>query len=266
MQTSTAPHFDLDAAPLDVRHVTLDVRDLDRAATFYSDTLGLEPHKVSATSVTLGAMHPLLTLRAKPQAKTQRRRDAGLFHIAFLLPLRSDLGDWLRFAAQTDTRIAGAADHNVSEAVYLSDPEGNGIEIYTDRPVTGWRDASGAFHMPSDRLDIGAIPLGAGWTGAPEATRIGHVHLQTTDIPAAETFWTGLGMDITTRYPGGSFFGAGGYHHQIAANVWSSADQPPKDQGTAGLAEITLASRLHPHAQTLTAPSGVAITLDPKGA
>lgn len=264
MTALTKTFFDLDTAPLNVSHVSLDVRNLNRVTHFYRDAIGLEVLATSADEITLGAAKPFLTLRSRPEAVPQNPRSPGLFHTAFLLPQRSDLAAWMRHAAAFGVHPYGASDHNVSEALYLDDPEGNGIEIYVDRPVETWRNAAGQLDMPSRRLDLAALPKGADWVGVPAATRIGHVHLQTTDIQEAEAFWTDLGMEVTARYPGGSFFGAGGYHHQIATNVWASGQLPPKPAGTAGLAEITLDTN-DATERLLTAPSGISVRLAPKG-
>lgn len=264
MSTETLSRLDLATAPLAVSSVTLDVRDLNRMTHFYRDVIGLEVHDSSSEAVTLGASRPFLTLRARPEALPQDPRSPGLFHTAFLFPDRSDLGAWLRHAAAFGVHPYGASDHNVSEALYLDDPEGNGLEIYADRPVETWIGAHGKLYMPSLRLDLSTLPAGTKWHGAPDSTRIGHVHLQTTDIPAAEAFWTGLGMEVTARYPGGSFFGAGGYHHQIATNVWASGGQPSRRPEMAGLSALTLETDIESQT-TLTAPSGVTVTLTAKG-
>jgi catechol 2,3-dioxygenase len=146
----------------------------------------------------------------------------------------------LRCAKAGRLLIVGASDHAVSEAIYLTDPEGNGIEIYADRPSAAWRSADGAINMPSDPLDVDEL-LRADpdrkWTGAPDGLVVGHMHLQVGALPAAEAFYGQiLGFDITCRYPGGSFFGAGGYHHQIATNIWNRRNAGAIDEGAAGLA------------------------------
>ena len=260
MSNDTETHFDLDKTPLSVGHVTLNVSDLDRLSTFYQDAVGLKIHASTSGSVTLGADKAFLTLNAHPDAAPKSRKTPGLFHTAFLLPERSDLGAWIAHAIKRDLPVAGAADHNVSEALYLNDPEGNGIEIYVDRPVETWRGKDGAFHMPNDHLDINAIPKGSEWDGAPGKTRIGHVHLQTTAIPAAESFWADLGFDITTRYPGGTFFGNGGYHHQIAANVWAGEGHAPRNPDMLGLSELRLSST-EGVSKSVIDPSGVIVTV-----
>jgi len=189
-----------------------------------------------------------------------------LFHVAYSLPNRADLADWLGHIAQTDLRLWGMSDHNVSEAIYFEDPEGNGIEVYADRPVDVWNDFRGDLHMPSDPLNLAALPEPRRWQGVPAQTRIGHVHFKTTDIASSEAFWTGLGLQVTARYPGGSFFGAGGYHHQIAANVWNSRGRPVQEGPKTGLSDVTLAvdPTLARESKSHMAPSGVAIHLQPK--
>ncbi|MBF9031599.1 VOC family protein [Rhodobacterales bacterium HKCCE3408] len=263
MTTETRTRFDLDAAPLAVRDVTLLVDDLDRMAEFYSRAIGLRVHAQTADSFTLGASRPVLTLRAPGGLAPRDPSAPGLFHTAFLLPNRTDLGDWFAHARRTHVPLYGASDHNVSEAIYLEDPEGNGIEIYADRPFEVWHDADGRLIMPSRRLDLRGLPTGAGWSGAPAATRIGHVHLQTTDIAAAEAFWTARGFGLTSRYPGASFFGAGGYHHQLAANVWASAGRAPRRPDAPGLAALTFEGDAAARA-SFTAPSGVRVTFEPR--
>jgi catechol 2,3-dioxygenase len=261
---TTETHFNLDAAPIAVSYVDLNVIDLDRMTHFYRDVLGFQIFEATSETVTLGANRPFLTLHARPHAAPQDRRAAGPFHVAFLLPERSDLKDWCNHAAAFGVYPYGASDHNVSEALYLDDPEGNGIELYVDRPLERWIDTHGLLFMPSQRLDLNALPSDGPWHGAPRGTRIGHIHLQTVDIAFAEAFWTELGFDVTARYPGGSFFGAGGYHHQIAVNVWASADAPPRTPDAAGLSSLALETT-DDRIQTLTAPSGVTVKLAPKG-
>lgn len=251
--------FDLDTAPLAVREVRLLVRDLPRLAAFYTTAIGLAIHEKLPDRITLGAARPFLTLATRPGLARPEPGAPGLFHTAFLLPDRRDLGDWLDHARATGLQLAGASDHVVSEAIYLDDPEGNGIEVYADRPVEAWHDAGGQLAITTRRLATRAIPRGQGWQGAPGATRIGHVHLRVADVAAAEAFWTGQGFDMMARYPGASFFGAGGYHHQIAANVWNSAGRPPLRPDAPGLATLVLEGDVA-MPRTLVAPPGIAVT------
>lgn len=261
MNAPSHTFFDLDAAPISVANVTLLVQDLDRMTRFYSQVLGLRVVSSTETEARLGVDTPVLTLSAPGGLERSPQTRPGLFHTAFLLPSRADLGAWAQHARAAGLRVTGS-DHIVSEALYLSDPEGNGIEVYADRPVDRWRDPQGHLRITTKRLDMGALPKGA-WHGAPSGTRIGHVHLQTTDLTTAHTFWRAQGFDVMAHSPGALFWGSGGYHHQLATNIWAGAAEPPRHDGLTGLSHLTLAAPVA-QAKTLTAPSGVAITFAPK--
>lgn len=237
--------FDLSAAPMRIGRVRLRVRDLAGVSGFYQDVLGLVSVGQSDGRVILGATRtPLLELLGDPDLAPLDRRQAGLFHTAFLLPDRASLARWLGFVVQRQVALLGASDHRVSEAIYLADPEGNGIEVYADRPLAAWRSTGGQLDMPSDRLDLQELLDAAGdgaWTGMPAGSVIGHLHLQVGDTAAAERFYRDvLGFDVTCRYRGGSFFGAGGYHHQLAANTWNSRGAGPRADRMAGLDNVEL--------------------------
>lgn len=232
-------------APHRIGKVALTVRDLDRVARFYERAVGLRRLEQDADTVRLGAdAGVLLELRHDPDARLSTRKEAGLFHTAFLLPDRTELGAWLAFAAQAGVPLTGASDHLVSEAIYLADPEGNGIEIYADRPSAEWPRSGGAVQMASDPLDVQSLidgAVGRPWSGFPSGGVVGHVHLQVGEIAPAEAFYGELlGLDVTCRYPGASFFGSGGYHHQLATNVWNSRGAPARSDRTTGLAEIEI--------------------------
>lgn len=240
--------FDMAAAPLRVGLVTLAVRDSARVAAFYREVLGLEDLGSDGLEVLLGAGGvPLLRLRGDAGLVPAPRSEAGLFHTAFLLPSRADLGRWLAFAAARGLRLQGASDHKVSEAVYLADPEGNGVEIYADRAPSVWTDATGAIVMSTDPLDAPSLlaeAAGTAWHGAPAGTLVGHVHLQVGATDIADAFYSALlGFDIATRYPGASFYGSGGYHHQLAGNIWNSRGAGPRKDGHTGLAELQIVLR-----------------------
>ena len=261
MNAHSQGFFDLDAAPISVAHVTLLVQDLDRMARFYTQLLGLTAFRTSATEVELGVDRPFLTLKAPGGLEPSPRHRPGLFHTAFLLPSREDLGAWFQHARRTGTHLLGS-DHTVSEALYLTDPEGQGIEVYADRPLAHWHDGQGRLQMGTAPIDFGTLPQGR-WTGAPKGTRIGHVHLRTTDLVSASTFWTAHGFDLMAQYPGALFWGAGGYHHQLATNVWAGKGQAPRHDGLTGLSEITLLADIA-QPKILSAPSGVQINFKPK--
>lgn len=233
------------SAPLSIGQVSLTVHDLDRVAGFYRQVVGLHPVTADAGTVRLGVGDTvLLELRRDAAARRRSPREAGLFHTAFLLPSRADLGRWTRHAAETRAPVVGASDHGVSEAIYLSDPEGNGVEIYADRPPASWRWQGGTVEMPSDPLDIESLLASAGpepWHGFPSGSVVGHVHLQVGAIAPAEAFYSGtLGFDITCRYPGGTFYAADGYHHHLATNIWNSRGAGPREEPSTGLADVEI--------------------------
>jgi catechol 2,3-dioxygenase len=225
--------------------VTLTVNDLDRVSGFYQEAVGLHLLRNDASTAELGVDgKTLLELRRDTTARRRSPREAGLFHTAFLLPSRADLGRWIKHAMKTRPPVVGASDHGVSEALYLSDPEGNGVEIYSDRPVLSWQWKDGLVNMPSDPLDIDAVVATSGggeWKGFPEGSAVGHVHLQVGATPAAETFYsTVLGFTVTSRYPGGTFYGADGYHHHLATNIWNSRGAGARSYPSTGLANIEI--------------------------
>lgn len=242
--------FDLRHAPLRIGKVRLNVRDLQKVSAFYQDALGLSPADSEPNRIMLGAgPEPLIELVQRPGLPPRDPSSTGLFHTAFLLPERADLGRWLAHVRKRGIRLQGASDHNVSEAIYLSDPEGNGIEVYADRPEADWRSQDGGIVMATDPLDTDSLlkpATGPLWAGAPKGTVVGHMHLQVGDLAAAEAFWQDiLGFDLTSRYPGASFFGSGGYHHQVAANIWNSRGAAARQDETAGLTGFELVARNH---------------------
>ena len=255
-------------APMEIGRVTLTVRDLPRTADFYARALGLEKLAADTAEVSLGAGNrALVTLVADPAARQHSAREAGLFHTAFLLPSRAALGAWVHHASNTRLPVQGASDHKVSEALYLADPEGNGIEIYVDRPRSAWTRADGSIQMTTDPLDINdlAAAATAPWAGAPDGTVVGHVHLQVGAVPEAEAFYAGtLGFAITAHYPGAAFYGSGGYHHHLATNVWNSRGATARSPST-GLAAVEILADPTSLA-AITARSGGATDLvDPWG-
>lgn len=240
--------FDMNAAPMRIGTVRLRVRDLETVSAFYRNVLGLAPVRIGNDSVTLGSGGtPLVELAGDPALAPPDPRQAGLFHTAFLMPTRADLGRWVAHVAATRVALQGASDHIVSEALYLADPEGNGIEVYADRPEALWRTPSGEVRMATDPLDLQDLlesAKGTGWSGFPDDGRIGHVHLQVGDTADADRFYRDiLGFDIAARYPGASFYGSGGYHHQLAGNVWNSRRAGTRPEDMAGLDAVGIAVR-----------------------
>jgi catechol 2,3-dioxygenase len=232
-------------ATVSVGKVTLTVHDINKVSEFYQQAVGLHLLRADKSAIELGVgTQTLLELRSDPSARRRSPREAGLFHTAFLLPTRADLGRWTKNAVETRPPIVGASDHGVSEALYLSDPEGNGVEIYSDRPVLSWKWKDGLVHMPSDQLDITALLGTAGeepWRGFPEGSKVGHVHLQVGAIPQAETFYADtLGLTVTSRYPGGTFYAADGYHHHLATNIWNSRGASERSYPSTGLSDVQM--------------------------
>jgi catechol 2,3-dioxygenase len=229
--------------PLHIGAVGLIARDLDRLTGFYRDLLGLSVLERTNRVARLGAGdRMLLEIEHRPDAKPDDPAAAGLYHTAFLMPTRADHARWILHVAQNRVPITGASDHGVSEAFYLDDPEGNGIEVYNDRPPERWNWQDGLVTMPTKPLDIEAIvrevdPATATYAAAPGGLRIGHVHLRVGDTDTAEGFYRGaLGLDLTRRRGGASFMSSGRYHHHVGANVWHSAGAGQRDDDRAGLA------------------------------
>ena len=238
-------------APHRIGSVTLVVHDLGAVSRFYQDIVGLAVLERSASTIRLGAgATVLLELVQDLAARRRSPRESGLFHTAFLLPSRADLGARIGFASQRRLAVRGAADHAVSEAIYLADPEENGIEIYADRSADQWPATATGYQMPSDPLNVEAVveaAAGRRWQGFPYGGIVGHIHLQVGAIAPAEAFYGDLlGFDVTCRYPGASFFGSGGYHHQIATNIWNSRNASPRLEPVTGLVHFELLARDRP--------------------
>jgi catechol 2,3-dioxygenase len=208
--------------------------------------MGLSPIEKTASGETLGvAGRPLLTLTTEGNAAVAPHNAPGLFHTAFLVPDRTELGRWLAHIAHNNVPLQGASDHVVSEAIYLGDPEGNGIEVYRDRSRAEWNYLQdGMVKMATLPLDLQAIYDEAPkdkWNGMADGTAIGHIHLQVSDIPQANAFFRDvLGLDLMATYPGASFFASGKYHHHVGANIWNSRGAPKRRSNMTGLANYTV--------------------------
>ncbi|MDP9836336.1 catechol 2,3-dioxygenase [Neorhizobium huautlense] len=232
--------------PAHVNRTHLVVADLDTVSAFYRSIIGLRTLEKSASGEVLGVNGtPLLTLTTGGDVVRAPRTAAGLFHTAFLVPDRAALAAWLAHAAHAGVRLDGASDHLVSEAIYLSDPEGNGIEIYRDRQPDEWTMfPDGTVQMATEGLDLQALYDSADkgkWDGMQDGTAIGHIHLQVGNVPEAEAFYRDvLGLKVMARYPGASFFATGGYHHHIAANIWNSRGAGARADSMTGLSDYSL--------------------------
>ncbi len=251
MSVSPVSHPEGVAQPLPpatrLGRVRLQISDLDRSLAFYQGVLGLRVLLRSDTGAVLGAHGddaPLVELAETPGVQpVPRRGRLGLFHVAYLLPDRASLAQFVRHLSEAGVR-PGMSDHLVSEAVYLSDPDGLGVEVYADRPRSAWRYDGGQIAMATQPLDVPDLLQSASdvpWSGAPSGTTVGHVHLHVAYLDQAEAFYhRALGLDRTVwGYPGALFFSAGGYHHHLGVNTWA-AGAPPAGGDDARLLEWSL--------------------------
>ncbi len=249
MLATRAAQLQAPAALLAPGAVTLIVRDLDAVARFYEETIGLHRMGTDRDTAYLGNGSAVLLVLRQRDVDVEPSGFAGLFHIAFLLPARSDLAGWLRRAVKSGVRLDGASDHKVSEALYLTDPEGNGIEVYADRPRDTWNWKNGKVLMSTDPLDVQGLIRAGGRSAfdaarVPRGTTVGHVHLRVGGIAEAETFYRDvIGLDITSHYPGATFYATSGYHHHVATNIWRSRNAPKRSGRTTGLASFELIAR-----------------------
>jgi catechol 2,3-dioxygenase len=234
--------------------VSLTVSDLARSRAFYETALGLSVREADDGSLAFGVPGgaDLVRLHGDASAPALDRRATGLYHLAILYPTRLDLAQALARLAEAHWSLDGVADHLVSEALYLSDPDGNGIELYRDRPREEWSYADGQLQMATLALDLRSLADELAAADGPQATVpagtvIGHVHLQVASISDAEAFYHGvLGFDVMTRgYPGALFVSAGGYHHHLGLNTWHSAGSGPAAPGAVGMRsyEVVLPDR-----------------------
>lgn len=251
-------------ADIELGMVRLQVGDVDRSIGYYDRVLGLRVLESTPETALLAAQDadlPLIELiELRGAAPVPRRGRLGLYHYALLLPDRPSLG---RFAAHLAAigEYAGMADHLVSEALYLTDPDGLGIEVYADRPRSSWREEGGVLAMATDPLNLEDLARAAGtqpWIGMPAGTRMGHLHLHVGDLDAAAAFYhAGLGLDrVVLKFPGALFLSAGGYHHHLGTNTWA-AGAPTAAAGDARLLDWTMrlpaASQVSAAARSLAA-------------
>lgn len=241
-----APHFRLPPAT-HIGAVRLQVADLARSVAYYERVLGFREVGRRGSAVLLGPIGgetTLIELRERPGASpVPRRGRLGLFHFAILLPDRASLGRFVTHLSEISA-YAGMSDHLVSEALYLTDPDGLGIEVYADRARDTWRFEGNELQMatlPLDVHDLAAAGRGERWTGMPNGTTIGHVHLHVGDLDDAAAFYhEALGFDkVVWSYPGALFLSAGGYHHHLGTNTWA-AGAPSAAEDEARLIEWEL--------------------------
>ena len=271
------PAFRLPAAS-SLRRLALRVRDLEAAVSFYADRLGMPVSGRDGGRVALapagGAF--AIDLVHAPQAPVRPHPSIGLYHFALLLPDRASLAAVIRRLTEARWRVDGASDHGVSEACYLRDPEGNGIELYRDRPRETWPTGPTGIEMMTAPLDVAGLLAEAEQAGPLSAqARFGHIHLHVGDLAEGERFYAGvLGLDVTQRsYPGALFLSVGGYHHHVGLNTWAQGRRAP--DGATGLIGYAWAipagalAQLRRHLRDRGVPfedtgTGIAVT-DPAG-
>jgi len=229
--------------PIHIHSAALRVRDLAMMTDFYNRFIGMDIISRTPTETVLGKDGaPLFHLIAKPADEPDDKRTAGLFHTAFLMPSRKALGEWLIFAVRNKIPFTGFADHLVSEALYLDDPEGNGIEVYADRSPQGWTWTNNLVDMATDPLDLDNLVEGLPMEAhipyvAPSGFRIGHMHLRVGQVDRAEEFYIGTaGLERTQRLQNSATFLANGhYHHHVGANIWQSRNAGQRSDKMLGL-------------------------------
>ncbi len=242
-------HVDLPATT-HIGLVGLKVADLERSLAFYRDLLGLQEVAREGATAWLAARPEgplLIALHEWPNARPKPRGTTGLYHVAIRLPNRTALARLFKRLADHSWPFHGFSDHKVSEAIYLPDPDENGLELYCDRPQEEWPWRNGQLAMRTDPLDVDSLLREAAhdpspWEGIHPDTDIGHVHVHVADLQAAEHFyWGTLGLRVMQRdYPGALFFAAGGYHHHVGTNIWAGSGAPPPPPEAVGLHFFTL--------------------------
>lgn len=232
-----------------IGQVHLRVSDIQKSVQFYESVLGLRQITVSSKNALLSpngkAPYLVALTKSKKELDITQRKRLGLYHFAILLPERKHLADFFVHLQEhrNEVKIDGFADHAVSEAIYVRDPDYNGIEIYRDRPRSEWIWNKNTVHMATDPLQFEELlkESTGHWGSMPDKTIIGHVHLHVSSISKAEEFYSGiLGFSQTAAFQGAAFFGAGGYHHHIAANTWLGENALPVSKDLPGLDYFTI--------------------------
>lgn len=244
--TSSAPRRAI--APLTrLGHIHLTVADLDGEVAFYREVLGFQVLRREEGTIWLGAGQRDLLRLVERSGASRPRRSTGLYHFAPRVPARADLAQLVRRINETGTAVQGMVDHHTHEAVYLADPEGNGMELYADRPRGRWPSWDELVRLGNAPLDVNGLLAeirepGLPWSGLPAGTEIGHVHLHVADLAASDRFYVDiLGFDKMGEFTGQAHFvSAGGYHHHLAYNIWAGRGAPPPPSGSRGLRHFTV--------------------------
>jgi catechol 2,3-dioxygenase len=234
-----------------IDYIRLRVPNIGESLAFYQELLGFKETKREGNSVSLAVPEnnsPLLVLEEQPHAPPRPLRTTGLYHVAYLLPTRKELARVFQRLYQRGWPFQGFADHGVSEALYLADPHGNGIELYADRPREQWVYKNGEIAMVTEAFDLDSLVAElhddlTPWNGVAPQTRIGHIHLNCSDLAKAEKFYTTvIGFDVVQRMDVGALFvSAGGYHHHIGLNIWNGRNAPPPPSDALGLSQYGIA-------------------------
>ncbi|MCM3125081.1 VOC family protein [Mesobacillus sp. AQ2] len=266
-----------------VGRVDLKVQDLERSVAFYQDVIGFKLFEKTQKSAkfTVDGNNVLLSIEQPEDVMPKQRRTTGLYHFAILLPHRADLANILKHFVQLRLPLQGASDHLVSEALYLADPDGNGIEIYIDRPASDWTWNESQVVMTTEPLDAEGLleeDKRGTWNGLPAGTVMGHIHLHVSELDKTEEFYTkGLGFNVVSRYgPQALFISTGKYHHHIGLNTWNGVGAPKPAENSVGLRSFSLVlpdeesvketiSRLISVGAEVTEENGVIVTVDPSG-
>ncbi|MFJ7825626.1 VOC family protein [Psychrobacillus sp. NPDC096623] len=233
-------------SPSRLQEVHLNVSNLEKLSTFYQEVIGFDILKEEKNRITLTAdgSTPLLVLEETPDSVERPIKTTGLYHFAILLPDHASLGTMLVHLSQTEYPMDGAANHQYSDAIYFTDPDGNGIEIYVDLPPEKWERSKeggyvgGSYPIDFDMLIEEATPS---WAGLPVDTRIGHMHLQAAELEITEQFYVeGLGFSVTTKGNGALFLSKDNYHHHVALNTWAGTGLPAPPSNSRGLKQFTI--------------------------
>lgn len=229
-----------------VGEVHLLVEDLSRSIQFYQDMIGFQilSRSERLAVFTTDGQTPILTVEQPVGVLPKEPRKTGLYHFAILLPNRMELGKFLQHMIEKGYPLQGASDHDVSEAIYLADPDGNGIEVYRDRPDDTWVWEKNQVMMSTKPLDVNGVlaeARGASWSGLPADTVIGHIHLHVSELQKTQDFYNCLGFEVVLRYGSQALFiSSGKYHHHIGLNTWNGVGVPAPSRNSVGIKYFTL--------------------------